>query len=206
MLLDLGNDLGGRPGPGTGDELGQQELLQAHASGRRPTPVGTVHVFRDPADLDRRHACILALGAGREAESYGTSMDTAAALDFLRQHHRAVLVTRRADGGLQTSPVAAAVDDAERVVVSTRAPSAKARNLARDPRAALCVVTDGWYGPWVHVEGTAEIVRLPAALPLLEDYYRRVAGEHPDWEDYRRAMRAEERVLLRIAPTRAAGA
>ena len=132
-------------------------------------------------------------------------MDLDAARGFLRTSHRAVLVTCRADGGLQTSPVAAAVDDAGRVVVSTRADSAKARNLRRDPRAALCCVTDAWFGSWVQVEGTAEVIDGPAALPLLEDYYRRVAGEHPDWEDYRAAMVAEERVLLRITLERVAG-
>jgi len=132
-------------------------------------------------------------------------VDLDAARGFLRTSHRAVLVTCRADGGLQTSPVAAAVDDAGRVVVSTRAASAKARNLRRDRRATLCCVSDAWWGPWVHVEGTAEVVDGPEALPLLEDYYRRVSGEHPDWEDYRRAMVAEERVLVRVTLVRAAG-
>jgi len=66
-------------------------------------------------------------------------------------------------------------------------------------------VTDAWFGSWVQVEGTAEVIDGPAALPLLEDYYRRVAGEHPDWEDYRAAMVAEERVLLRITLERVAG-
>ena len=132
-------------------------------------------------------------------------MDLDTARDFLRTSHRAVLVTRRNDGGLQTSPVAVAVDDEGRAIVSTRAPSAKARNLDRDPRATLCVVSDGWWGPWVHVEGATEVVRQPDALPLLEDYYRRVAGEHPDWADYRRAMVEEQRVLLRITLQRVAG-
>lgn len=132
-------------------------------------------------------------------------MDLDTARDFLRTSHRAVLVTRRNDGGLQTSPVAVAVDGTGLAIVSTRAPSAKARNLARDPRATLCVVSDGWWGPWVQVEGATEVVRQPDALPLLEDYYRRVAGEHPDWADYRRAMVEEQRVLLRITLERAAG-
>ena len=132
-------------------------------------------------------------------------MDLDAARSYLAEHSHAVMVTRRADGGLQSSPVAVTVDGDGRAIVSTRTGSAKERNLRRDPRAVLCVFPDGFYGPWVHVEGAAEVVRLPAALPLLEDYYRRVAGEHPDWEDYRRAMRAEERVLVRIALDHAAG-
>ncbi len=132
-------------------------------------------------------------------------MDLDDARAFLTSHHRAVLVTRRRDDGLQTSPVAVALDDDGRAVVSTRGPSAKAANLRRDPRAALCVVPEEWWGAWVHIEGQAEVVEQPAALPLLEQYYRRVSGEHPDWADYRRAMVAEERVLLRVTLTRAAG-
>lgn len=132
-------------------------------------------------------------------------MDLDAARSYLAEHAHAVMVTRRGDGGLQSSPVVVTVDGEGRAIVSTRTGSAKERNLSRDPRAVLCVFPDEFYGPWVHVEGSAEVVRLPAALSMLEDYYRRVAGEHPDWEDYRRAMRAEERVLVRIALDRAAG-
>ena len=51
----------------------------------------------------------------------------------------------------------------------------------------------------MQVNGSAEIVSLPQAMELLVDYYRRVAGEHPDWDDYRRAMQQEQRVLIRIA-------
>jgi hypothetical protein len=62
----------------------------------------------------------------------------------------------------------------------------------------VCVFVDGFYGPWVQVDGTAEVVSLPQAMELLVDYYRRVAGEHADWDDYRRAMEREKRVLIRI--------
>jgi PPOX class probable F420-dependent enzyme len=126
-----------------------------------------------------------------------------AARRFLADHHRAVLITRRADGGLQSSPVAATTDGAGRALVSTREGLAKERNVARDARVSLCVVSDEWWGPWVHVDGTAEVVRQPEALDLLEDYYRRTAGEHPDWAEYRRAMVTEGRVVLRITLDRA---
>ena len=96
--------------------------------------------------------------------------------------------------------------DAEgRAIVSTPGASAKARNLRRDPRAALCVVTDSFYGAWAQVEGTVEVVEQPESLELLVDYYRRLTGEHPDWDDYRRAMVKERRVLLRMTIERAAG-
>jgi hypothetical protein len=58
---------------------------------------------------------------------------------------------------------------------------------------------DEFYGPWVQIDGTAEVVSLPAAMEPLVDYYRCIAGEHPDWNDYRRAMERERRVLLRIS-------
>jgi PPOX class probable F420-dependent enzyme len=123
---------------------------------------------------------------------------------FLRDHHRAVLHTFREDGTPQLSPVVVALDDDGHAVVSTRETAVKVTNLERDPRASVCVFTDGFFGPWVRVDGTTEIVRLPDALDHLVDYYRRVAGEHEDWDAYRQAMRDERRVLLRIT-LRAAG-
>jgi len=109
----------------------------------------------------------------------------------------------RADGAPQFSPVTATADDAGLVLISTRETAFKARNLARNPRASLCVMNDGFFGEWIQVDGTAEIIQLPAALDLLVDYYRRIAGEHPDWDDYRSAMRRERRVMVRVTITRA---
>ncbi len=125
-------------------------------------------------------------------------MDIGEAREFLRQHHRAVMATFRDDGGLQMSPVLATVDDEGRAIVSSRETAMKTKNLRGDPRAHLCAFTNAFYGEWVRVDGTAEVVSLPDAMELLVDYYRRVAGEHDDWDDYREAMRKEQRVLLRI--------
>lgn len=130
-------------------------------------------------------------------------MELDRARDFLSKHHRAVMVTWHADGRPQLSPVLCAVDDAGRVIVSTRATAVKTRNLARDPRVAFCVMTDVFFGDWIQIDGTAEVVRLPEAMDLLVDYYRRVGGEHPDWDDYRAAMEREQRVLVRTTITRA---
>ena len=130
-------------------------------------------------------------------------MDPQQAREFLRAHHRAVLATTRSDGRPQLSPVTAGVDAEGRILVSTRETAMKARNLARDPRASLCLLNDGFFGEWVQAEGTAEIVRLPEAMDLLVDYYRGISGEHPDWDDYREAMRRERRVMVRITITRA---
>lgn len=95
------------------------------------------------------------------------------------------------------------VDDQGRVLISTRETAVKARNLARNPRASLCLLNDGFFGEWYQAEGTAEIVHLPEAMDPLVDYYRRISGEHPDWDDYRAAMRRDRRVMVRITITRA---
>ena len=130
-------------------------------------------------------------------------MDLEQAREFLRTNHRAVLATARADGRPQLSPVTCAVDDAGLVIISTRETAVKTRNLRRNPAASLCVFTERFFGQWVQVDGTAEIISLPVAMDLLIDYYRRISGEHPDWDDYRAAMEREKRVLLRITITRA---
>ena len=126
----------------------------------------------------------------------------ARALDFIRQNRRAVLATRRRDGGPQLSPVLATVDAESRVVISTREGAMKTLNLRRDPRASLCALSERFFGEWHFVDGTVEIVSLPEAMEPLVDYYRRVSGEHPDWDDYRRAMERDRRVLLRLTVER----
>ena len=130
-------------------------------------------------------------------------MDLDDAREFLRDHHRAVLVTMRRDGTPQLSPVLVGIDDDGNAVVSTRETAMKTGNLRRDPRAWLCVLSDTFFGRWLQLEGTAEVVSLPAAMEGLVAYYRGVAGEHPDWDDYRAAMERERRVLVRIHLTRA---
>jgi PPOX class probable F420-dependent enzyme len=130
-------------------------------------------------------------------------MDLDSARDFLRRHHHAVLATNHPSGRLQLTPVTVGVDEAGRAIVSTRETARKARNLTSDPRATLCVMNDRFFGEWVQVEGEAEILHLPEAMEPLVDYYRRLAGEHPAWDDYRAAMERERRVLVRVTLTRA---
>jgi PPOX class probable F420-dependent enzyme len=125
------------------------------------------------------------------------------AREFIREHHHAVMLTYRRDGSPQLSPVACTVDAEGRVVVSTRETAMKTKHLRRDPRVTLCVLSDGFYGDWVQVEGTAEIVHLPDALEPLVEYYRSISGEHPDWDDYRAAMVRDQRVLVRVDIDRA---
>jgi len=119
-------------------------------------------------------------------------------LAFVRPRHKATLVTRRADGSLQMSPVTCGVDEDGRVVVSTYPQRAKAVNLRRDPRVSLVVHSDDWDGPYVQVDGTAEVLDMPEAVEPLVEYFRCISGEHPDWDEYRDAMRRQDKSLIRV--------
>lgn len=125
-------------------------------------------------------------------------MDIEGAREFIRQNHRGVLVTRRANGSVQASPVLAGVDKDGAITISTRETARKVHNLRRDPRTSYCGFTDRFYGDWLQVDGSAEVLSLPAAMEPLVDYYRSIRGEHEDWESYRAAMAEERRVLVRI--------
>jgi PPOX class probable F420-dependent enzyme len=131
-----------------------------------------------------------------------TTIDRTQLVEFLRPRHRMILLTPRTDGGWQGSPVTAGVDVEGRIVVSTYPERAKAANVARHGRAAVLALSDEFDGPWVQVEGPAELIRLPAALDPLVEYFRCISGEHPDWDEYRAAMTAQGKALIRIAPER----
>jgi PPOX class probable F420-dependent enzyme len=127
--------------------------------------------------------------------------DLQAIKNFAKGTTRAVLVTRRKDGGLQSSPMACTADDDGNVLTATRAANAKTKNLARDPRITMCLFTDQWPGPWMHVEGEVEIERLPDAMPLLAAYYAR-RGQDTATQEFRQRMLNEDRVLIRVKPQR----
>jgi len=124
-------------------------------------------------------------------------------LDFVRTRHHLILLTSRADGRPQLSPVTGGVDDAGRIVISTYPDRAKAVNLRRDPAASVVVLSEEWNAAWVQVDGTAEVLDMPSAEALdgLVEYFRCISGEHPDWEEYREAMRSQGKSLIRITPT-----
>jgi PPOX class probable F420-dependent enzyme len=123
-------------------------------------------------------------------------------LEFIRHNPRVVLATMRRDGSPQLSPVIATVDAASRVVISSLETAIKTANLRRNPHATLCCLTERFFGEWHTVDGAVEIVSLPDAMDPLVDYYRRSSGEHPDWADYRAAMKRDGRVLLRMTVER----
>jgi len=123
-------------------------------------------------------------------------------LGFIRPRHHAIVITARADGRPQASPVTCGVDGDGRIVVATYPERAKARNARRDPRVSVVVLSDDFGGPWVQVDGDAEVIDVPEAVEPLVGYYRSIAGEHPDWDEYRAAMIRQGKSLLRITPRR----
>lgn len=131
-----------------------------------------------------------------------TSVDLEQLLEFVRPRHRAILLTHRADGTPQGSPLTCGVDDSGRIVVSTYPERAKTRNAKRDPRVSVIVLSDDWDGPWVQIDGTAEVVDAPDSVEPLVEYFRNISGEHPDWDEYREAMVKQGKSIIRVTPER----
>ena len=131
-----------------------------------------------------------------------TEVGRDALLDFVRPRHRMLLATRRSDGQPQISPVTGGVDGDGRFVVSSYPGRAKTTNAERDAEVSVVVLSDEWNGAWVQVDGRAEVLHMPDAEDALVDYFRAISGEHPDWDDYRRAMRIQGKSLIRVTPTR----
>ncbi|WP_019358408.1 PPOX class F420-dependent oxidoreductase [Streptomyces sp. AA1529] len=123
-------------------------------------------------------------------------------LEFVRPRHRAILLTRRADGTPQASPLTCGVDSAGRIVVATYPERAKTHNARREAEVSVLVLSDEWNGPWVQVDGAAEVLDVPEAVEPLVEYFRAVSGEHPDWDEYRSAMVKQGKSLIRVTPQR----
>ena len=123
-------------------------------------------------------------------------------LDFIRTRHHAIVITTRADSRPQASPVTCGVDEKGRIVVATYPERAKTRNARRDPAVSVLFLSDDFGGPWVQVDGTAEVLDVPEAVEPLVGYFRAISGEHPDWAEYRAAMVEQGKSLLRITPHR----
>lgn len=131
-----------------------------------------------------------------------TEVDREGLVEFVRPRHRMVLSTRRRDGSPQLSPVTGGVDDQGRIVIATYPERAKTANVRRDPAVSVMVQSDEWNGPWVQVDGTAEVLDVPDAVEPLVEYFRSIAGEHSDWDEYRAAMVKQGKSLLRVTPER----
>ena len=131
-----------------------------------------------------------------------TAVDTAEMREFVRPRHQMILVTHRQDGSPQLSPVTGGMDEDGRIVVATYPERAKVTNLRRNPESSVLVLSDDFNGSWLQVDGTAEVIDLPDSVEPLVDYFRSISGEHPDWDEYRQAMRDQGKSLLRVTPTR----
>ena len=131
-----------------------------------------------------------------------TPVDRYELLDFVRPRHRMVLMTVRRDGAPQSSPVTGGVDDAGRIMISTYPERAKSRNILRDDRVSVLVLSDDFNGRWVHVDGTCEVILARDDAGPFVEYFRNISGEHSDWDEYRAAMVSQDKALLRITPTR----
>jgi PPOX class probable F420-dependent enzyme len=123
-------------------------------------------------------------------------------LEFVRPRHHAILLTTRADGRPQGSPLTCGVDDSGRIVVSTYPERAKTRNARRDPRVSVIVLSDSFNDAWVQVDGRAEVLDVPDSVEPLVEYFRNISGEHPDWAEYREAMVRQGKSIIRITPER----
>lgn len=125
-------------------------------------------------------------------------VDRPGLLEFIRTRHHATLVTHRAGGRLQMSPVTCGVDAEGRVVIATYPQRAKTRNARRRPEVSMVIHSDDFGGPYVQVDGRAEVLDVPEAVEPLVEYFRSISGEHPDWAEYREAMVRQDKSLLRV--------
>ena len=123
-------------------------------------------------------------------------------LDFVRPRHQMVVITQRSDGRPQASPVTGGVDERGRIVISTYPERAKTANARRTPEVSVLVLSDDFGDAWVQVDGDCEVIDPPESVEPLVEYFRCIAGEHPDWDEYRQAMLDQGKSLLRITPTR----
>jgi PPOX class probable F420-dependent enzyme len=131
-----------------------------------------------------------------------TRVDLDGLLEFVRPRHRAILLTRRSDGSPQGSPLSCGVDPAGRLVMSTYPERAKTVNARRDPAVSVLVLSEEWNGPWVQVDGAAEVIDAPDSVEPLVEYFRSISGEHPDWDEYRAAMVKQGKSIIRVTPRR----
>src|SRR5438270_543064 len=190
-------------GAGNGDEIPKEGALEVAGQHPGSAPELLVGLGGDGSELGPLGRGVVggvALDVGVDDLGHALSvMDIEEARQFLRDNHNAVVCTLRQSGEPAMSPITLGVDDEGFAVISSRETAFKVKHLRRDPRAWLCSLTKQFYWEWLLITGRATIVSLPEAMDGLVDYYRRSSGEHPDWDDYRRAMERDQRVLIRVA-------
>lgn len=157
-----------------------------------------VELDRQPGEKENRWQHLLAAKTANVSIATNRIVGRSEMLDFVRPRHRAILVTARSDDRPQMSPVTVGVDDGGRLVISSYPHRAKSLNIRRRPEVSVCVLSDDFGDEWIQVDGRAEVLDLPEALEPLVEYFRSISGEHPDWDEYRRAMQHQGKVLIRI--------
>ena len=137
-------------------------------------------------------------------------MELSTALDFARPRHNGVVVALKGDGRPQLSNISYALGDDDLIRISVTDGRAKTANLRRDDRVSLYLCQDDFWA-YAVIEGRAELTATTttptdATADALVDLYRAIRGEdHPDWDEYRAAMVADHRLVLRIHPERSYG-
>jgi PPOX class probable F420-dependent enzyme len=136
-------------------------------------------------------------------------MELVDALAFARPRRNGVLTTQRANGRPQLSNISYHLGDNGKVRISVTATRAKTKNLMRTPAASLYVAGDDFW-EFVVIDADAELSAVAqspddAATDALVDLYRSIVGEHPDWQEYREAMVADQRLVITLHPTHAYG-
>ena len=136
-------------------------------------------------------------------------MELTEALSFVRDRRNGILITLKSDGRPQSSNIAYVVGDDDVIRISVTDGRAKTANIRRDPRVSLHVNRDDF---WAYAVIEADVSLMPVAespddatVDALVEYYRALAGEHDDWDEYRQAMVDDGRLLLELRPTHAYG-
>lgn len=132
------------------------------------------------------------------------TVDREQLLEFIGPRHQMILITTRKDGSPQASPVSGGLDDDGRILIATYPERAKVKNVRRDARASVLVLSQDWNDAWVQVDGSAEVLDIdePETVEEFVTYFRNIAGEHSDWDEYRQAMRDQGKSLIRLTPQR----
>jgi PPOX class probable F420-dependent enzyme len=126
-------------------------------------------------------------------------MEIVDAQKFLQQNHRACIAVRQKDGWPQMTFVSPGIDPQGRVIITSRGTTYKIKHLRRDPRVSMLIFGEQYSGSkFVQIHGAAEIIEQPAAMAMLIFWYKQVRGEHKNWEEYKKRMADEKRVIIRV--------
>ena len=126
-------------------------------------------------------------------------MEISDARKFMRENHRACIAVRQKDGWPQMTFVTPGIDTQGRAIITSRGTTYKIKHIRRDPRVSMLIFGEQYSGSkFVQIRGTAEIIELPEAMDTLIFWYKQVRGEHKNWDDYRKQMHDEKRVIIRV--------